>query len=168
MVEADVPEEALREPEVRSGRPRDVILVPTYVDRIGLLKPGLEAYQADLLFLIQLLKNGTPIPRRFYRSVQGPSTDQALEEYGVMHLHLLNPSTDVLVFLMQFEDWVAILEVNNHLPFQQRPPAHLLRLHHWQGVLEARANRLAAIAKSKADKRADIRRRLFMSKKPTP
>ncbi|GIK98049.1 MAG: hypothetical protein BroJett029_22580 [Alphaproteobacteria bacterium] len=74
------------------------------------------AEEADFLDLVRRIQSGNEIPDRFYRPRSGEA-DQLLQNYGVLHLHLGEQTSDTLLFLIQFTDEVLFLETNTHNRF---------------------------------------------------
>jgi len=91
-----------------------------------------QAVEQDLLALIRAIENGIPLSEDFYR--QGVDSndppDILLADHGIMHLHLGGSHSDVLVFLVQYDDGVPILEINDHKHFKTDPPGTYLRQLH--------------------------------------
>lgn len=90
-----------------------------------ILAPSFQRYKAlnpaedrDLADLVEYISTGAEIPERFYRPGVGGS-DQLLQEYGILHLHLGSRTSDTLLFLMQFTDRVVLLETNTHQRFRR-------------------------------------------------
>jgi hypothetical protein len=81
-------------------------------------KPGL---QDELLAIIDSIERGHGVPDRHYRAGIDRDRDGLLEETGIMHLHLGGKDSDVLLFLIQYEDRVVLLETNTHMHFRTEP-----------------------------------------------
>lgn len=112
----------------------------------------LAAYTA----LVRAIENGWTLPERFYRKDRHSTPDRLLEDEGVMHLHLGDQSTPELVYLMQFDNDVVLLEVSDHYHFTTTPPgSQLYRLHklppmEWhQAELDKRTEALAKLTRTR-------------------
>ena len=121
-------------------------------------KPHLEDPFLDILMAIQ---DGTPLPSWAYRRDIDTTPDQLLEMHGIMHLHLGSQSSNELLFLLQFDDHVTLLEISTHKHFETDPPGILLiKLHEAKvaalhaATAEARAEEASA---KKAARTAAIR-----------
>lgn len=162
---AEVSQKLLRLEEIER-KPKRIHLARGFIDRVAIGTLG-GTFEADLLKLRQCITTGVQLPSRFYRRGKGIDDDPALSRFGIMHLHLGGQGSDVLVFLMQFAEDVILLEINNHRPFQDIPPARTLRYRHWPQVAALLGEvwvRLAEVATSDAErvrtKNADLRKRL--------
>ena len=51
----------------------------------------------------------------------GRDRDALLEDMGIMHLHLGGRHSDTLIFLIQYDDLVLLLESNSHVHFRTNP-----------------------------------------------
>lgn len=121
--------ERLRDERLRVGTARTVDRSPGFCDRSGLVRPDSKAAD-DLATIIHLLGEGSPIPERFYRNFVGDGKDQLLIDLGIKHLHLGGSTSDILLFLVEYEDKVLLLEINNHKAFSEEPVGTTLhRLH---------------------------------------
>lgn len=123
-------------------KPKQVHFLAGFRDTIGLRtrRPDLQ----DALFeLIEHIHKGRPVPERFYRRNRSSTPDVLLENDGIMHLHLGDPSTPELVYLVQYDSHVVILEVTDHAHFRTTPPGKILKTLHssklsaWEGEREA-------------------------------
>lgn len=102
--------------------------------------------QDDLDDLIDLITAGHEIPERYYR--KSPGGDRLLKEEGIMHLHLKNPGSDVIVYLVQFDDEVLLLGTGTHAELAKAYQ------HHWRtkGARSTPADQRAKLAaRLKAD-----------------
>ncbi len=168
--EAAPPPLLLRLEEIEQ-KPKEVILVQGFADRIGLHKLP-QQFSDDFLALRKRIVAGQPLPSSFYRKGKGKYDDEALLQYGVMHIHLGGPASDVLVFLFQFPEHVVFLEITDHTPFGDRPPGRSLRNRWYASAITSIAK--AAVARREAAeqkasvvkaKNADIRSRLGLPMK---
>lgn len=136
--------ERLRNERLRVGTPRAVDYSPGFCDRSGLVGVGSKA-AGDLATLIYLLGQGSPIPDRFYRNFVGDGNDRLLEDQGIKHLHLGGATSNILLFLVEYEEKVLLLEINNHNAFAEQPVGSTLhRLHCSALASEDKVARMAA------------------------
>jgi len=91
-------------------KPKAVLPWEQFFDNVG-LKDHPE-WQDDLDDLVDLIGKGEPIPARYYRATRG--RDALLDLHGILHIHLESPASDVIVYLVQFEDEVLLLGVGSH------------------------------------------------------
>ncbi|WP_158043335.1 hypothetical protein [Skermanella pratensis] len=82
--------------------------------------------QSDLELLIDLIESGGAVPDRFYRPSRDRRGDDMLVKGKVMHLHLDGPS-NALVYLIQYDDAVLIIEVNSHIHLHDEPEGKKFR-----------------------------------------
>jgi hypothetical protein len=145
-------------------RPKRVIRAKGFADRIGLSKQK-SVYSEDLVQLIRCIEQRNVLPARFYRKGKGIDADHALQTFGIMHLHLGGPSSNVLVYLFQFEEMVVLLEISNHYSFLTKPPGVLLYRLHWPAVLLQTRELAAKQADAARNLNLAIRQRLGLNKK---
>ena len=119
-------QDALRSPRL-ALRSKRVKLVETYSDHTG--KVVESPYREDLIDLRRRIIGGLGIDPKFYRQNMEDSRDQLLTLFGVKHLHLGGQKSDVLIYLVEYEDYVAILEINDHKHFRSDPVGKLLAAH---------------------------------------
>lgn len=105
-------------------KPKKIHVVDSWRDPLGIKNDSRE-FQA-LNLIRSTISTGTPLPRGYYRSDRDSTPDELLAMKGIMHLHLGNPSTNELLFLIQYPTYVALLEVNNHQHFKTDPVGTLL------------------------------------------
>ena len=86
-----------------------------------------NVYDNDLRVLIDHINAGSLVPERFYRSGIDRDDDELLAATGIKHLHLGGRGSDVLIFLVEYDDVVTLLEINDHKHFRTDPPGSLLR-----------------------------------------
>ncbi|WAJ29439.1 hypothetical protein [Antarcticirhabdus aurantiaca] len=119
-------------------RPKLVYIADSWRDTIGM------AQRPDLLPFFDVIQDciesGHELPRWAYRKGIGVTHDELLEEDGIMHLHLGSRDSNELLYLIQYADHVAYLEINNHLHFTTKPIGAVLRRFHAKAVdrVEAR------------------------------
>lgn len=105
------------------------------------LKLGPESSQFRAFqHIVTCIANGTPLPDGYYRSMRHGSPDELLETYGIMHLHLGDPTTNELLFLIQYEKFVVLLEISDHSAFATDPVGAVLRKLHEGKVAELYAD----------------------------
>ncbi|NHT78631.1 hypothetical protein G8E10_23305 [Rhizobiaceae bacterium CRRU44] len=111
-----------------AAKPLKIVLSPHFRrDLYFKGKPHLEEPFLDIFLAIQ---NGTPLPKWAYRRDIDTTDDALLRREGIMHLHLGSQGSNELLFLLQFEAHVTLLEISDHRHFQTDPPGTLLvRLH---------------------------------------
>ena len=118
------------------AKPKRVHVVESWRDPLGIKQDSRE-FQA-LRLIRSTISTGTPLPRGYYRSDRDSSPDELLATKGIMHLHLGNPSTNELLFLIQYPTYVAFLEINNHQHFKTDPVGTLLTSLHEKKVAALR------------------------------
>ena len=106
------------------GKPKKVHIVESWRDPLGIKQNSREFQVLNLIR--SAIASGTPLPYDFYRSHRDSTSDELLETKGIMHLHLGDPSTNELLFLIQYPTYVAFLEINNHQHFRTDPVGTLL------------------------------------------
>lgn len=100
------------------AKPKRVEIVGDELDvRIALT----SAQREDLRTLVRSIREGRPLPDRFYRPSRERRGDDLLVRSGYMHLHLDGPS-DALVYLIQYADRVLLICVDDHANLRSRPP----------------------------------------------
>jgi hypothetical protein len=110
-------------------RPKDVFRGSTYADHTKTVASDPRLLD-DLEEITDCIERGRPLDRRFYRSGLEIDEDPLLEAEGIKHLHLGNMGSDVLLFAVEYQDRVVLLEVNTHKHFRTEPKGSvLLSLH---------------------------------------
>lgn len=94
-------------------KPKLVFYFQGSVDEFDVFVRLTEADQEALLDIIEYIEQGKSLDR-FYRRGIGLTRDELLEKYGVMHLHLSSKSSKALLYLVQCDSFVVLLEVNDH------------------------------------------------------
>lgn len=143
--------ERLRNERLRVGTPRAVDYSPGFCDRSGLVGVGSKAAD-DLATLIYLLGQGSPIPDRFYRNFVGDGNDRLLDEQGIKHLHLEGATSDILLFLVEYDEKVLLLEINDHNAFAEQPVGSTLHRLHCNALIKEDTLARAAAAFAAAEK----------------
>jgi hypothetical protein len=151
-------------------KPKEIVQAPSWRDIVGLTKrPELkQAFDT----ILRCIRTGRSIPQEFYRANRDSTPDELLDREDVMHLHLGNPGTRELLYLIQYDDYVILLEVSDHYHFETDPPGTILNTLHGNKVKEWVANKdkemadqQAVKANAVATKNLDIRSRLGLPKK---
>lgn len=83
--------------------------------------------KADLDEAIDSITRGQGLPERFYRAGIDDDRDTFLATYGVLHIHLGGKDSDVLVYLVQYDETVVLLRTGTHAELQRTPPSSVLR-----------------------------------------
>ena len=92
----------------------------------------------EISVITKLIKAGTPLDGNYYRQNMHNKPDLLLAAEGIMHLHPLGAGTSELIFLMQYDDYVLLLECSDHDQFRIDPPGTALRLLHDESILNVR------------------------------
>ena len=95
-------------------------------DDLDIKVPLSPRQQDDLELLFESVEAGKPLPDRFYRPSMGRRGDDLLVNNKIMHLHLDGPS-DALVYLIQYDDVVLIIQVNTHVHLLDKPEGKKFR-----------------------------------------
>ncbi len=124
------PDGRVRDERFREGVQRDVIRAPSFVDWTNTVFSDREI-EDDFNEIVDCLLDGRLIPEKFYRNRIDHTPDALLAGDGIKHLHLGGRNSDIILFLVEYEDRVVLLEVSNHQHFATKPAGSLLRsLHH--------------------------------------
>lgn len=134
--------------------PKQVHFLAGFRDTIG-LKTKRPELQDALFELIEHIREGRSVPERFYRKNRSRTPDALLESEGIMHLHLGAPSTPELVYLVQYDTHVVILEVTGHSHFRTAPPGKLLKTLHGSELAAWEAEREVENQASRQEVRAE-------------
>lgn len=134
MAQAPLFPERIREDRVRTGKPRTVDHSPNFRDLSGLVVKDSQE-ERDVLEVIRLLGCGGILPERFYRNGIDRDVDDLLQDNGIKHLHLGCATSDVLLFLVEYEETVLLLEIADHAHFATRPVGATLRKVHDNAML---------------------------------
>lgn len=118
------------------GISRVIDYAGTNLDPKGLVDVGSKA-EGDLATIIKLLGAGSPIPDKFYRNYVGNGQDELLNDFGIKHLHLGGSTSDILLFLVEFEGRILLLEINDHNAFAESPRGSTLRMLHQNALAKA-------------------------------
>ena len=136
------------------GRGKRVYNAVGYGDRTGLVARD-QRLTDDLKAIIRAIKQGDLLPAKAYRRGIGRDYDELLDLYGIKHLHLGEVGDDVLLFLVEYEEFVVLLQTDNHRKHFNKPVGSTLRKMHdsilanWdRQAVQERSTRLAQIASS--------------------
>ncbi len=77
--------------------------------------------RAELDDIVDSIGRGDGVPEKYYRAGIDRDRDELLEQTGIMHLHLGGKHSDTLIFLVQYDDLVLLLESNSHVHFRTNP-----------------------------------------------
>ena len=128
---------ALAESRLRPGPKTVIIASPRDAAGNPILPLGSgysisDAALDDFEELLEILKTDCDAEKlqRFYRSSASRRGDDLLRsDWRVMHLHLVNPGSDDIVYLVQRDDDVVIiLEISDHGHLEEVPRGKSLRL----------------------------------------
>jgi hypothetical protein len=155
----------LRESRLRYGRRRRVYLVENYADLVGVDKD--PVLQRDLVTIVRYIEAGLELPPRFYRRGLGVDRDALLERTGIMHLHLGGRNSNALLYLVQYEEYVAFLQISSHRHFETIPPGVNLE-RQYEPALKRRERRVNDDAASRASKISKALTKSGLRKKDGP
>ena len=93
-------------------KPKQVFKAPTWVDHTG--QGASDPFAKNLLDIRRRIEQGLELPPKYFRNGIGKTTDDLLQHTGVKHLHLGTIKSDVLLFLVEFDDFVVLLEIADH------------------------------------------------------
>lgn len=85
------------------------------------------ARQDELIDIVESIKRGDGVDERYYRSKIDEDYDRFLATYGVIHLHLENKGSDLLLYLVQYEDRVVLVYLGDHGDLSINPPGRVLQ-----------------------------------------
>lgn len=84
----------------------------------------------ELTDIIYRLGAGELIPEKCYRNRVDTTPDELLEKSGIKHLHLGGSDSDIMLFLVEYVDYVLLLDIRRHSTFKESPKgSSLLALH---------------------------------------
>jgi hypothetical protein len=147
----------LREPTFRQGRPKQVDHAPGFTDRTGLMK-GHADLRANLHAIIDAFGKGNLLPASCYRRGLGRTHDEMLDLYGINHVHLDDGGGDVLLFYIEYADFVLLLEIDHHRDHFKAPVGKTLLGLHRTGLTAADARAVARIQAKRGAARAGLLR----------
>lgn len=152
--------ERLRNRRFEEGKPKEVDHAPGFTDRTGLMKGDAKLRQ-NLHNIIYAIGKGNRLPEKCYRRGIDRDYDEMLDLYGINHLHLDEGGGDVLLFYVEYDDFVLLLEIDRHRDHFRSPIASVLRALHRTGL--GLADKKASARKAK--RKASVRKGL-LPKKP--
>ena len=87
--------------------------------------------QRDLARLLRQIAGPADIDDRYYRRSRDRRGDRLLlSPLRILHLHLLNPGSDVLLYVIQTADAVILVELGPHTHLEHTPPGKSFRTDH--------------------------------------
>lgn len=99
---------------------------------------GRDEIFAELADIILDIENGVGAQKwRYRRSGRQVPVDETLKRYGLMHLHLTRKHGGQLLWLLQYDDHVLLLEVSDHSTFGDIPPGSRLVSYHAKAIADA-------------------------------
>lgn len=101
--------------------PKRVKVVGGKLEIARRVSPLSDTHKKDLEDLIEYIESGKTVPERYYRGSSDRRSDPLLALHGVMHLHLGDPSSNVLVYLIQYADVVLLICVDTHFHLKAVP-----------------------------------------------
>lgn len=142
--------ERLRNPRFSQGRPKRVDYSAAWQPRSRRIARGSQE-EADLVAIIRSIGDGNLIPERCYRHGVDRTQDRLLDEQGIKHFHLGGADSDVILFLVEYDESVLLLEIGTHADLETEPPGSVLASLHQSCLRRAdrqavadRAQRIAA------------------------
>jgi hypothetical protein len=151
--------ERLRHPRFIEGKAKQVDHALGFTDRTGQVK-GNAALRDDLHRIIYAIGKGNRLPERCYRRAIDRNDDEMLQTYGINHVHLGKAGSDVLLFYVEYNDFVLLLEIDRHRDHFKPPVAEVLNRLHNTG-LQLADDKAQAL---KSARNAALRRLLFQKK----
>lgn len=139
-----VVEGALASPRLLAGAKQIVVAGPVSSDggqpalpvhpqilKIRQTDPALyRRIQDDLARLLRQIATQGEVDARYYRASRNRGDALLLGSLRVMHLHLLHPGSDVLLYLIQTKAAVVLLELGPHHHLAHVPPGKSFNLEH--------------------------------------
>lgn len=124
------PDGRIRDERFREGVGRDVIRAPSFIDWTNTIF-SVDELEAEFNEIVDCLLEGKLVPEKYYRHRVEHSPDALLASDGIKHLHLGGRDSEIILFLVEYEDRVVLLEANDHRHFASKPKGSLLlSLHH--------------------------------------
>lgn len=124
--------ERLRNARFAQGKPKRVDYAAAWEQRNRGVDQGSQA-EIDLFAIIDAVGEGNLVPERCYRHGidRNYPIDELLEDRGIKHLHLGGADSDIILYLVEYEDFVLFLEIGTHRDLETEPPGSVLAsLHH--------------------------------------
>lgn len=118
-------------------KPKEVL----FTEPLSVVVKLTQAQEDFFAEIVAAIVEGRELPEGAYRRSQ--DRDYLLEKLGVMHLHLVHPGSEELVFLIQYPDHVLIIEIGDHRHFRRPIGAQFERTHMIQvrNIQESRRRR---------------------------
>lgn len=88
---------------------------------------GDDARTDELIDIIESIERGDGVPEAYYRKDIDTDRDRFLDRYGVIHLHLEHKGSDLLVYLVQYDDRVVLVALGGHDDLSINPPGRVLK-----------------------------------------
>jgi hypothetical protein len=97
---------------------------PVFQERWGDFAGALKSptLAREFFTLVRGIENGRGVLEHNYRAGIDRVRDALLENQGIMHLHLGGRNSELLIFLIEYNHQVLLLESNTHTHFRTRPP----------------------------------------------
>lgn len=80
-----------------------------------------ETQQRDLGTILSAIRNGQVIEDRFYRRGIGTTSDELLRKEGIKHLHLGGQGSNCILYLIEYEEEVVLVEISDHRYLDSKP-----------------------------------------------
>lgn len=112
--------------------------------------------EVDLFSIIHAIGAGDLVPNRCYRHgiERNFPRDELLEDRGIKHLHLGGADSDIILYLVEYEEFVLLLEIGTHRDLETEPPGSILASLHHNCLRRADAQATADRVNRIADKAA--------------
>lgn len=155
--------ERLREHKFRQDQPKRVDYSQLWVPPSELVVPTGSDAEKDLLAIIRAIRNGYLVPNHCYRPGvdDNEPPDRLLAEKGIKHLHLGGRKSDVLLFLVEYETFVLLLDIKGHGVFQEEPPGSLLASLHHNALRRADALSVTERIQAAAERATNVAKAAF-------
>lgn len=101
--------------------------------------------------IMNCIENGAPIPQKHYRASSDRKGDELLVKFGIIHLHLVHPGDNNILYLQQYEDFVLLLEVSTHTHLEKIPIGSNFNMYSINKRATKIANEIAELKRQKDD-----------------
>ena len=129
----------IRDPRVLEGHRREVDYAEKYFDYTGLVEADAKV-AANLVEIVRRIGEGYRLPESLYRNGIDLDDDPLLDEHGIKHIHLHEDfDVDVLLFFIEYRDFVLFLSVDGHKQHFWEPEGSVLRSVHESAIRYADA-----------------------------
>jgi hypothetical protein len=147
--------ERLRNARFEQDAPKRVDYAAAWEMRSRGVEKGSQA-EIDLLAIIYAIGAGNLVPERCYRHGvdRNHPRDELLEDRGIKHLHLGGADSDIVLYLVEYEEFVLLLEIGTHRDLETEPPGSILASLHHNCLRRADAQAAGDRAKRIANKAA--------------